>query len=172
VNLTWREATREDRVILRAFECTRPAPKEPGRRAKKHPKPWEKSVQTTIRTLPPPTDRRDGTCLLGFDGDRLVAYSLWVETAGRPGVFKLRLLAISTAVRGGDGAVARVCLDETLARIESSLEPGVDGLVFGLVHVSNSNSQRLLNFFNFAVVPDAPVGDPELQMWATRVRGR
>jgi hypothetical protein len=172
VSLIWREATPGDRNLLKTFACTSPAPKEPGRRAKPHPKPWEKAVQSAIRTLPVPQDRRDGTCLLGFDAELLVAYSLWTESDQRKGLFKLRLIAIATSARGSGGAVARECLEETLTRIESTLEPGVAGLVYGLVDVNNGASQRLLKHFDFSVQPNAPVEDPELEMWVTRIHGR
>jgi ribosomal protein S18 acetylase RimI-like enzyme len=90
----------------------------------------------------------------------------------REGLFKLRLIAIATSARGRGGAVARECLDETLTRIESTLEPGVDGLVYGLVDVNNGASQRLLKHFDFTVQQHAPVEDPELEMWVTRIHGR
>ena len=93
----------------------------------------------------------------GFDGELLVAYSLWTESDQRRGLFKLRLIAIATSARGRGGAVARECLEETLTRIESTLEPGVAGLVYGLVDVNNGASQRLLKHFIFQTEPNAPV---------------
>jgi len=80
-------------------------------------------VQSAIRTLSVPVRGRDGTCLLGFDGDALVAVALWcrMDDVDFP-IFKLRLLAVARTVRGKDGAVARDCLDEVLARIAAELE--------------------------------------------------
>ena len=77
MRIEWREATKHDRDALRRFECATPAPKEPGRRATPHSKPWEMDVQKAIHTLTPPYSGPDGTCLLGIVSDGgLAAVSL------------------------------------------------------------------------------------------------
>lgn len=147
-----------------------PAPKEPGRRAAPHPKPYEKDVQSAIRTLSTPVGGRDGACLLGFDGGELVAVALWsrMDDADDP-LFKLRLMAVSRKVRGQGGAVARECLEEVLARIVAEVDEGDIATVYGLVDRRNAASQLLLTDNGFQVQEGAPVTDADLAMWALEV---
>jgi len=167
VTIEWRPAEGADRPLLQRFECTSPAPRRPGRRPAAHPKPYEKGVQSAIRTLSVPVGGRDGTCLVGFDDGTLVAVALWcrMDDVDFP-IIKLRLLAVARTARGKGGAVARECLDEVLARIAAELTEGEVATVYGLVDYRNTASQRLLTDMQFELQADAPTEDPNLTMWA------
>lgn len=171
--LTWREATKDDRPLLQRFECTTLPPREPGRRARSHPKPYEYNVQKAIHTLNVPLHGDDGTVLLGLNSDgALGAVSVWSSIRTHPGLHKIRLIAVSLAYRGMSadpdvaGAVASETLDVTLTRLRGY---AASERVFGLVDHRNTGSLRLLRAHGFVHLPDGPVDDPDLQMWAARV---
>ncbi len=171
--LDWREATKDDRRQLQRFECTKPPLREPGRRAQPHPKPYEHDVQKAIHTLNIPLNGDDGIVLLGFDGaGDLGAASAWSSIRAHPGLHKIRLIAVSLAYRNTSpnpetaGAVASETLDVTLTRLS---EYAAGERVFGLVDHRNTGSLRLLKTHGFAHLPDGPVNDPDLQMWAARI---
>lgn len=171
--LDWREATKDDRPLLQRFECTTPPPREPGRRAQPHPKPYEYDVQKAIHTLNVPLHGDDGTVLLGLDADtNLGAVAVWSSIRTHPGLHKIRLIAVSLAYRGTSadpdvaGAVASEALDVTLTRLGGHA-PGER--VFGLVDHRNTGSLRLLRAHGFVHVPNGPVDDPDLQMWGARI---
>ena len=86
--LTWREADKKsDRRLLQAFRCTPPPPKEPGKRARPHPKPYEYSVQKSIHNLPVPLRGDDGTVWIGLRNDGAVgAVSVWSSIRAKPGL--------------------------------------------------------------------------------------
>jgi len=170
VTVGWRLAEGADRPLLQRFECTKPAPKEKGRRAAPHPKPYEKQVQSAIRTLAVPVRGRDGVCLLGELDGELVAVALWCRMDADYPLFKIRLLAVATSVRGSGGAVARECLDQVLARIVAELAPGEVATVYGLVDHRNTPSQLMLTDRDFKLQEGAPVDDPDLAMWALDVQ--
>lgn len=69
-------------------------------------------------------------------------------------------------MRGKDGAVARKCLDEGLARIAAELEEGEVATVYGLVDHRTTASQLLLTDKSLELQEGAPVEDPDLAMWA------
>ncbi|MFT4085496.1 MAG: hypothetical protein QM638_23180 [Nocardioides sp.] len=171
--LDWREATKDDRPLLQRFECTTPPPREPGRRAQPHPKPYEYNVQKAIHTLNVPLHGDDGTVLLGLgpDGD-LGAVSVWSSIRAHPGLHKIRLVAVSLAYRGTSadpdvaGKVASETLDVTLSKLS---EYAAGERVFGLVDHHNTGSLRLLGTHGFVHLPNGPVDNPDLQMWAARV---
>lgn len=171
--LEWREATKDDRQLLQQFECTTPPPREPGRRARPHPKPYEYAVQKAIHTLNVPLHGDDGTVLLGLDEHgALGAVSVWSSIHTHPGLHKIRLVAVSLAYRGTSadpeiaGAVASETIDVTLTKL-GEYAPGER--VFGLVDHRNTGSLRLLKTHGFVHLPDGPVDDPDLQMWAARI---
>jgi hypothetical protein len=171
VSIQWRSAAGSDRPLLQRFECTAPAPRQSGRRASGHPKPYERDVQSAIRTLSVPVRGRDGTCLVGLDGGELVAVALWcrMDDVDYP-LFKIRLIAVATSVRGRGGAVARECVDQVLGGIAAECEEGEVVTVYGLVDHRNSASQNLLKDCDFEEEPDAPVQDAKLATWALEMR--
>lgn len=171
--LEWREATKDDRRLLQQFECTRPPLREPGKRAQPHPKPYEHDVQKAIHTLNVPLHGDDGIVLLGLDGDGdLGAVSVWSSIRAHPGLHKIRLIAVSLAYRGTSadseiaGAVASETLDVALTKLS---EYAAGERVFGLVDHRNTGSLRLLKTHGFVHLPDGPVDDPDLEMWAARI---
>lgn len=171
--LDWREATKGDRVLLQRFKCTTPPPREPGRRAQPHPKPYEYDVQKAIHTLNVPLHGDDGTVLLGLGPDgNLGAVSVWSSIRAHPGLHKIRLIAVSLAYRGTSanpgvaGAVASETLDVTLTRLGGY---AAGERVFGLVDHRNTGSLRLLKTHGFVHLPNGTVDDPDLQMWAARI---
>lgn len=167
MSVEWRLAERRDRETLRRFECTVPPP-GPRRRPLPHPKPWEKDVQSAVRTLGVPVRGRDGTCLLGFESGEPVAIALWCRIEQDADLsFKIRLLAVSTAVRGQGVAVARECLEQVLARIVGELDAGEPAVVYGLVDHRNRSSRKMLATSGFA--EQSAYDDPELGLWAVEV---
>lgn len=174
MTVLWRFAEPTDRPLLQAFQCTDPAPRDPGRRAQPHPKPWEKGVQSAIKQLPIPRTAggADGSILLGLEGNDLVAVSFWSsDGTGQPPLIKMRLLAISSMKRGAGGNLARECVDETLRRIEAELPRDQDGIVYGLVDTSNRPSQAMLRDSGFEPQDSDEVADPDLVMWVQVVTG-
>lgn len=162
MSIEWREAAKDDRDALRRFECTTSAPKEPGRRARPHTKPWEMDVQKAIHTLTPPYSGTDGTCLLGIaSDDELATVSLWCPLLDLPGVHKIRLIGVSTSHRGQGGAVAHECLEQTLAMLATQT-PGERAL--GLIDSRNLPSQRLVSSLGFVEVNLPGIG-PDLGAW-------
>ncbi len=111
--LDWREAQRDDRPLLQAFACTRPAPKTGfRRRPAPHPRRWERRVEAGIRNLHPPIG--GGLLLLGEDDLGLAAVALLLfEESGR--VVKLAAVAVACRHRGGDGRYADEALDVALS---------------------------------------------------------
>jgi len=175
VILDWREAEKGDRTLLRAFQCTPPPPREPGKRPGPHPKPYELAVQKAIHTLNAPLRGDDGTAMIGIDQDgRIGAVSVWSSLRDNPGLHKLRLIAVSLQLRGTSqdpetaGAVASEALDITLMALQTH---AAGDRVFGLVDHRNTGSLRLLKEHGFVHLPDGPVDDPNLQMWAARIPG-
>ena len=171
--LDWRDAHKDDRRGIQAFRCTTSPPKEPGRRARPHPKPWEYAVQKAIHQLLLPIGDADGRCLIGLAEDGSIgSLSLWCELRGEPGLFKSQIIAVSLQFRGTStdpnqsGPVASEALDVT---IEEMTKQGAGGRVFGLIHRSNSASQRLVRTHGFEVRHDFPVDDPDLQAWVARL---
>lgn len=171
--LDWRSAKKDDRPLLQAFRCTTDPPKEPGRRAGPHPRPWEYAVQKAIHRLPAPIHGDDGTCLVGLTEDeRVGAVTLWCEMRDMPGLFKAQLIAVSIELRRTSadperaGVVASESLDLTLAEM-ASRHPG--GRVVGLIDHRNHASQRLVRTHGFARISGYPVSEPELEAWAARL---
>jgi len=91
----------------------------------------------------------------------MAAVSLWCPLIELPGVHKIRLIGVSTAHRGQGGAVARACLEQTLAVLASEA-PGQR--VVGLIAQPNLPSQRLVTSLGFVPV-DLPGIDPDLEAW-------
>ncbi len=173
MSLLWRDATKQDRTLLSGFRCTDPAPKEQGRRAAPHPRPWEPDVESAIHVLAPPLSGVDGRLLLGLDGGELVAVSLSCPLTEADGWHKIRLLAISVDRRtresvseGSAGEAALDCLGETLRRIDG------DGAaqVLALIDIRNRASQRLVTEAGFAPISGFPAGDKNLTAWGARLR--
>lgn len=171
--LEWRDATKDDRSGIEAFRCTTSPPKEPGRRAGPHPKPWEYAVQKAIHRLPLPVNGTNGRCLIGIAEDGSIgAVSLWCELRGEHGIFKSQIIAVSLQFRGTStdpnqpGQVASEALDVTITEMTRQ-RPG--GRVFGLIHQNNLASQRLVRAHGFEFSPDFPVQDPDLQAWLARL---
>ncbi|MEU4193213.1 hypothetical protein AB0E69_15055 [Kribbella sp. NPDC026611] len=171
--LDWRDAERGDRSRIHSFTCTTPPPKDPGRRAKAHPKQWEYAVQKAIHQLHVPIRGADGRLLLGMTEDGAVgALSLWSELQHR--LYKTRIIAVAQAFRGQStsaalpGAVASEALDIT---IQEMAKDGPGGRVFGLIDRNNRASQRLVSAHGFQLTPNFPVADPNLQAWTARLPG-
>jgi hypothetical protein len=148
-------------------------PRQPGKRAQPHPKPYEYAVQKAVHTLNVPLHVHDGTALIGLDADgNLGAVSVWSSILTRPGLHKIRLIAVSLAYRGTSvapdvaGAVASETLDVSLSTLH---EYAAGERVFGLVDDRNTGSLRLLRTHGFVHLPEGPVDDPDLQMWAARI---
>lgn len=162
MTLAWREAEFGDRRALQAFNCTDPAPREPGRRARNHPRPWEDEVNRSIHALSPPCTLSVDTLLLGFDEEGLAAVALWCELDAMPGWFKIRLIAVERRLRtpGGTsiGKTATEVLNEALRRIKAQ---GA-AVVVGLIDHRNRASQRLCADHGLLPDPAFPVEDPEL----------
>jgi hypothetical protein len=172
VKLDWRDATRADRPGVQSFACTTPPPKEPGKRARPHPKPWEYAVQKAIHQVPVPLRNADGRLLVGITEDGGIgAVSLWSEMHGRGKLFKTRIIAISVEFRGRSagaqpGEVASEALDVTLQEMSKA---GPGGRVFGLIDKNNHASQRLVSAHGFQLNLNFPVEDPNLQAWLARL---
>lgn len=111
--------------------------------------------------------------MVGLDPDgHIGAVSVWSSIRNTPGLHKIRLIAVSLGHRGTSqdphraGAVASEALDVTLAALR---EYAAGERVFGLVDHRNTGSLRLLSEHGFVHLPDGPVDDPDLQMWAARI---
>jgi hypothetical protein len=111
--------------------------------------------------------------MIGIAADgRSGAVSVWSSIRDNPACTKIRLIAVSLEYRGTSqhpgqaGAVASEALDVTLAALR---EYAAGERVFGLVDYRNTGSLRLLKQHGFVHLPDGPVDDPDLQMWAARI---
>lgn len=159
--LTWRDARRGDGVKLERFTCARPKPKNWRLR---HPRMWELTVQSGIRTQRPPLGP-DYTMLLGEDDEDgeigAVSCSLRLDI----GEYKICGLAVSVRYRGGTGGHARECLDVCLGVLEADAAAlgAVDLYVRTEIDRRNEPSQRLARSAGFA--PTSLRVGPDLVVW-------
>ena len=149
--LTWRTAQRDDRAALQEFTCTVPEPSLLfGQARRSHPKPWERSVQSFIRSCQPPV-AADESLFLGEDPSGVAAVCAMAEQ-GSPALVKIRAVAVALRYRGQGGVHADEALEVVLETAAAhGREAGLDAVrLVGWVDPRNDASKRLNTRAGFA----------------------
>lgn len=148
--LTWRAAEREDRAALQEFTCTVSEQRLFGQARRSHPKPWERSVQSFIRSCQPPA-AADESLLLGEDRSGVAAVCAMAEQ-GSPALVKIRAVAVAVRYRGQGGSLADEALEVALETAAArGREEGLDAVrLVGWVDPRNDASKRLNTRAGFA----------------------
>ena len=165
MSLEWRDAGRADRMVLQGFSCTRPVARGLDRRPLPHPKPWEFTVQSWIRSQTPPAGSGEAVRLgLQASTGELAAVGALsrVLSAGNQSIVKLQALAVASMHRGAGGTIADELVNETL---ECAAVLGHDAgatrtLVIAWVHEQNTPSQDLLRRNDFLKLWPRPDSRP------------
>ena len=148
--LTWRTAQRDDRAALQEFTCTVPEQRLFGQARRSHPKPWERSVQSFIRSCQPPV-AADESLFLGEDPSGVAAVCAMAEQ-GSPALVKIRAVAVALRYRGQGGVHADEALEVVLETAAAhGREAGLDAVrLVGWVDPRNDASKRLNTRAGFA----------------------
>ena len=149
--LTWRTAQRDDRAALQEFTCTVPEPSLLfGQARRSHSKPWERSVQSFIRSCQPPV-AADESLFLGEDPSGVAAVCAMAEQ-GSPALVKIRAVAVALRYRGQGGVHADEALEVVLETAAAhGREAGLDAVrLVGWVDPRNDASKRLNTRAGFA----------------------
>ena len=83
-----------------------------GQARRSHPKPWERSVQSFIRSCQPPA-AADESLLLGEDRSGVAAICVMAEQ-GSSALVKIRAVAVAVRYRGQGGSLADEALEVAL----------------------------------------------------------
>lgn len=151
----WNAATPQDIEDLRAFVCTsKPPPVVMGnhRVRKLMGRPWERTVQSALRTLrwPLPADE---FLLLGRDDEGIAGVSWWADLDGSA---EVKILAVAIALRRQGDRLGDGLLSETKQRIiERADAAEVKELtVWAVTHARNHRAQWLLQRHGFHFISE------------------
>jgi GNAT superfamily N-acetyltransferase len=156
VELSWTRPRREDREVIKRFECAAPLdkwrPGSPREWRRRHPAWWEYEVQANVRELPIPPGVGE-VILLGWIGGELVAVSWFEETDG-PAQVDLLFMAVDLKHQGS--GISRQMCERTLQEVESlAIAAGVaETLLTGYIHARNERSQAMARSMGFIDTTD------------------
>lgn len=163
--LDWGHATAEDRTVLPTWECTEPARKV--KRGSKwviqHPRMWELTVQSKIRTFTPPY-RSPFMLLVGRDAGGIGAVLMCEELDG-PAQVELCFGAVALRHRHKGGGIADEMMSRALDEITTrAFEVGASVVeVTGLIHEENRPSQSMAR--RAGLRHTGQLGDSPFQQW-------
>jgi RimJ/RimL family protein N-acetyltransferase len=141
--LQWRPFEKADRPALRRFVCTDPESKSWDGHTKSHPRPWEHSVQCSLREYKPNKNRGE-VMIIGFDDQGIGAVCAWARYDD-PGRVLLQLIAVAMRHRGRDRSCAKEALQTAMGMIsEDARKGGATRLLLqGRIDHRNAASRRL-----------------------------
>lgn len=140
--------------LLQQFVCAEPPPRRlPPRHRRALRITWQHEVQSGIRALRPPLGAEE-LLLLGFDDEGLAAVG-WSCEQGGPETVKV--IACARALRCRGLGYGELVMTELLGRLAERLDAAGlrRGVVVGLVHAENQESQQLAARMRFFHHPDA-----------------
>jgi N-acetylglutamate synthase-like GNAT family acetyltransferase len=161
--LRWRPFEADDRDALERFVCTDPDKKIWDGRTKSHPRPWELSVQSAVRTHKPSLER-DESMILGLDDVGVAAVCAWARYAN-PGQVLLQLVAVAMRHRDRGGLCAKEAVETVMTIISADARSAgaVTLLVEARIDRQNEPSKRLFSQAGFVYVDDCT---ENLERWA------
>lgn len=163
MDLRWSEADHQARGELQSFECAFP-PKVSRYRVRphRHPRPWQATVQSYVRSLRTPYIDPDHV-LIGRDEGKIaavVAYCTVLDAAEPPGHF-VKAIARANAYRGT--GVADSAMAELLRRLRGDNNGfEVQSGVYGKVHSLNSSGRAYMRRHGFEAIDR----DEDYEIWA------
>ncbi|GLY27237.1 GNAT family N-acetyltransferase [Kineosporia sp. NBRC 101731] len=141
--LHWRPFEKSDRPALACFVCTDPESKTWDGQRKTHPRPWEHSVQSAIRSHKPRPARGEHM-LLGLDGQGIAAAVAWARDTDR-GRALIQLIGIATRYRGRGRSWAKEAIEVAMQVIIDEVRTGDAQHLLVRAHIDHRNaaSKRL-----------------------------
>jgi hypothetical protein len=169
LNLTWRDAERDDRAALEQFTCTVAPERLPNGRRLPHPRPWELEAQTGIRQHTPPGSSDDLYRIGVNNNGSIVAVSITglLEDPDFEPTFKLLVLAIAMPARRQGGDVANACMIDALHQMELRVQAvgALQFLVLAMIDPRNSASKWMCQRHAFAHIGE----EGEYELWGRLV---
>ena len=138
----WDQAAKSDRRRLQQFTCTTDPERDAYNRPFPHPRPWEKEVQSSIRTLHLPAKKLNSIRIRSESADDPISAVVSLRQEAAPDVFHLQLIAVSLDLRKQGGAVADEAFTEASQECAaiSGLEQGATLFVTANIHSDNQAS--------------------------------